>query len=76
MEMTDVRWSRVASDVEDVLCRNRLRARSRASSNAAATAEERLLLVDVSVEFEGGIVVVVVAFSEDCEGFVIASSAL
>jgi hypothetical protein len=44
-EMTEQRWSRVESEVLDVLCRSRFRARSRASSKAIATADARLLLV-------------------------------
>lgn len=43
--MTEPRSSSVDSDVADVLCRSRFRARSRASSNATATADERLLVL-------------------------------
>lgn len=44
-DMTDGLPSLLAKDAVDVLCRSRFLARSRASSNAVAAAEVRLLLV-------------------------------
>lgn len=66
--MTEALLSRVASEVEDVLCLRRFRTRSRASSNAAV--DERLVLEVDEVS------AAVVGCSGACEEVVRASRAL